>query len=131
MNQPPNPSPHLPSPNHQTLLSYERLDVYQTAMRFLTLSVQIIDSWPSKGHAPLVDQLRRAALSVPLNIAEASGKTTNADRTRYYAVARGSAMECAAVLEASAAVGITERKVAEQGRGELVRIVQMLTKMCR
>ncbi|MFN0248337.1 MAG: four helix bundle protein [Kofleriaceae bacterium] len=49
-----------------------------------------------KGHADLVDQLRRAAQSIPQNIAEGAGKTGRADKARYYAIARGSAMECAA-----------------------------------
>ncbi|HUC07152.1 MAG TPA: four helix bundle protein, partial [Solirubrobacterales bacterium] len=46
------------------------------------------------------DQLRRAALSIPLNIAEASGRTGKAEAARTYAIARGSAMECAAVMDA-------------------------------
>ncbi|MBM4321616.1 MAG: four helix bundle protein, partial [Deltaproteobacteria bacterium] len=42
-------------------------------------------------------QLRRASISTPVNIAEGSGKTKEPDQQRYYAIARGSAMECAAL----------------------------------
>jgi four helix bundle protein len=38
-------------------------------------------------------------MSIPLNIAEAEGRTGDADKARTYAIARGSAMECAAILD--------------------------------
>jgi four helix bundle protein len=112
------------------MLSYEKLDVYQCAVRFLALSSRLVSSWP-KGNAALVDQLRRAALSIPLNIAEAAGKTTVPDRARYYAVARGSAMECAAIVEVSKVLGYTDDAAANEGKDLLVRVVKMLSKMCR
>ena len=46
----------------------------------------------------LKDQLRRAASSITLNLAEGSGKTTYADQRRFYAIAMGSLRECQAVL---------------------------------
>ncbi len=52
-----------------------------------------------KGFSGLTDQLHRAALSVPLNIAEAAGRNTEPDAARHYAIARGSAMECAAIID--------------------------------
>ena len=54
----------------------------------------------ARGHSTLVDQLKRAALLMPLNIAEAAGRTTTHDSGRFFVIARGSAMECAAVLDA-------------------------------
>ena len=82
------------------------------------------------GNAALADQLRRAALSIPLNVAEAAGKISAADRARYYATARGSAMECAAILDVCRALGVLS---ANRGSAKalLVRIVAMLTKLCR
>ncbi len=84
-----------------------------------------------RGHSGLADQLRRAALSVPLNIAESSGKTTSAERKRFCAIARGSAMECSAILDACRVLGLIEQAMADQGKSLLVRVVSMLTKMCR
>jgi four helix bundle protein len=51
-------------------LSHERLDAYQVAIQFLAFSTELVRTFP-KGHSALADQLRRAALSVPLNTAEA------------------------------------------------------------
>jgi four helix bundle protein len=47
----------------------------------------------------VVDQLGRASFSVPLNIAEGSGKFSKADRKNYFTTARASVFECVAVLD--------------------------------
>ncbi|MDX2086449.1 MAG: four helix bundle protein [Kofleriaceae bacterium] len=71
------------------------------ALRDRTPSHSCCDRSPPspRGDAALVDQWRRAALSVPLNIAEAVGKTSEADRHNRYAIARGEAMECGAIID--------------------------------
>ncbi|MBL9015602.1 MAG: four helix bundle protein [Myxococcales bacterium] len=50
------------------------------------------------GTADLQDQLRRAARSIAQNIAEGVGKTTGPDKAKFFAIVRGSAMECVAHL---------------------------------
>jgi four helix bundle protein len=112
------------------MLAYQRLDVYQCAVRALALLSRISTEMP-KGYANLGDQLRRASLSVSLNIAEGSGRATAHDTGRFYAIARGSAMECAAILDACAAIGIGDDGVRAEVMGLLVRVVEMLTRMCR
>ena len=47
----------------------------------------------------VADQLGRASFSVPLNIAEGSGKFSKADRKNYFTTARASVFECVAVLD--------------------------------
>ena len=110
------------------MFSFQKLDVYRCATEFLAEAAVVGERLP-KGHAALGDQLRRAALSVPLNIAEAAGRTSAADKARHYAIARGSAMECAAILDALRLV----RAVDDVARSfELLeRIVSMLTKLSR
>jgi four helix bundle protein len=78
-------------------LNYEKLDVYRCAIEFLTIAMALIDRL-GRGDSALKDQLRRASLSIPLNIAESSGKVFPNDRARFLAIARGSAMECGACL---------------------------------
>ena len=51
------------------MLSFQKLDVYRCSIEFLARSVSLPEVLP-RGHAVLADPLRRAALSVPLNIAE-------------------------------------------------------------
>jgi four helix bundle protein len=111
-------------------LDFERLDVYRCAIDFLALSVRVTAQMP-RGQADLRDQLRRAGTSIPLNIAEASGKTGAADRARFHAIARGSALECAAILDVLLLVGAARPDDVEQGKTLLSRCVAMLSKMCR
>jgi four helix bundle protein len=81
------------------MLSYKKLDVYKCAIELLALAARVLESLRrSKGSGIIADQLRRAALSVPLNIGEGVGKATQADQAKHYVIARGSAMECGAIF---------------------------------
>jgi four helix bundle protein len=114
----------------RSTLDFEKLDVYRCAIDFLTVAVRLTAHMP-RGHADLRDQLRRASSSIPLNIAEACGKTGSADRAHFHAIARGSAFECAAILDVLQRLGAVAPDEVEQAKGLLSRIVAMLSKMCR
>ena len=73
----------------------------------------------------------RAAVSIPLNIAEGAGKVTQADRRRFHAIARGSAMACGAILDVIPLLVPLPHDPIAQAKALLVRIVSMLAKMCR
>src|SRR6185369_16492466 len=118
------------STNEIALFGFERLDVYRTSVEFLALAWQLGEALP-RGQSALGDQLRRAALSVPLNIAEGTGRVGDADVSRHRAIARGSAMECAAILDVLRVLSLAPPDLLIQGRALLLRIVSMLLKLCR
>ena len=70
-------------------------------------------------------------MSVPLNIAEAVGKTSNADRQNRFAIARGEAMECGVVIDVVRLVDVLSEAELSGAKQLLVRVVGMLSKMCR
>ena len=111
-------------------MDHERLDVYQCALRFVEISFGVLDRMP-KGQSELVDQLRRATVSIPLNIAEGTGKPSLAERKRFYGIARGSAMECAAILDLLRIQRFVDPKEAADGKELISRTIAMLTKLCR
>lgn len=110
------------------MLHFQKLDVYQRAIEFLTVANRIRGRLP-KGNADLADQLRRASQSIPQNIAEGCGRTSRADKARHYTIARGSAMECAAHLDVMKVDDLVESELYERGVDLLERIVAMLTKL--
>ena len=114
------------------MFGFQKLDVYRCAVTFLGVASRLAERVP-RGHSALSDQLRRAALSVPLNVAEGSGKGTMEDREarRLYAIARGSALECAAIVDAFQALQFVPAAEADNAHELLERIVSMLTKMAR
>jgi four helix bundle protein len=111
------------------MFGFHRLDAYQNAIKFLALASKIATDLP-RGHAELADQLRRAGLSVPLNIAEGSGKF-NRDAIRFYGIARGSALECAAILDVIEALALVDASVLGEPRRRLESTVRMLTGLMR
>ncbi len=111
-------------------MNYRNLDVYRKAVRFLPLASRIAAALPPP-YAALADQVRRASLSVVLNIAEGSGKTSGPDQRRFYAMARGSAMECGAIVDACMSLNLVDPSAAKDGDDILSGVVQMLSKMCR
>jgi four helix bundle protein len=111
-------------------LDHENLDVYRLSIEFLARAHRLLEALPPH-RRELRSQLERAAMSVPLNIAEGCGKPSSADRARFHAVARGSAMECGALLDVFGVMGHATKDDVEIGKRMLARIVSMLTKMCR
>lgn len=115
---------------HRPPLDHENLDVYRLSLEFLALALRMLDTIPP-ARRELRSQLERAAMSVPLNIAEGCGKPGAADRARYHGIARGSAMECGALLDVCGLMGLAAPQVVDQGKRLLSREVAMLTKLCR
>jgi four helix bundle protein len=111
------------------MLSFQRLDVYRCAIEFLGLTVKI-PKLP-RGQSDVADQLRRAALSVPLNIAEGAGRASAADGARHYAIARGSAMECAALMDVLRTLDLLDEAHYASSIELLARVISMLTRMCQ
>jgi four helix bundle protein len=110
------------------MLSFQRLDVYQRSIQFLTFASELVEELPL-GHAERANQLIRAAESVPRNIAEGAGRWSKLDMSKHYKIARGEAMECAASLDVLRVRRFIEQPRYERGIELLEAVVAMLTKM--
>jgi four helix bundle protein len=113
-----------------SLLDHEKLDVYQASIDLVVLIDGIVESLP-RGRGYLADQFQRAALSVPLNIAEGAGEFSAAEKGRFYRMAKRSATECAGLFDVCLRLKLIEKGQYDRGRELLLRIVAMLTKMAK
>ena len=104
--------------------------MYQIAIEFVVLADVIVENLP-RGRAYLSDQLRRAALSIPLNIAEGAGEYAVEEKVRFYRMAKRSATECAGILDVCQRLQLVDEQHQTKGRELLIRIVSMLIKMAR
>jgi four helix bundle protein len=111
------------------LFDHERLTVCQRSLEFVRWAGTALERIPARTSAR--DQLDRASTSIPLNIAEGNGRHTAADRCRFLDTARGSALECAAVLDVLVARGVLAEAEVEVPKGQLAEVVSMLVGLIR
>ncbi len=110
---------------------HERLHVYQASLDFLKwLQNQKIMERIPKGLA-VHGHLDRASTSTPMNIAEGNGKFTQRDRCKYFDIARGSTLECAAVLDILVVKSILAEDEIVPGKKILYSIISMLVGLIR
>ena len=108
---------------------HEKLDVYQESIAFCGWVGELLAAISAKAAAK--DQLDRASTSIPLNIAEGNGKFSARDRARFFEIARGSALECAACLDVLVVRKLATEDKVIPAKERLARIVQMLVGLLR
>ena len=121
----PTPAAASATPAAEPLLDANRLHVYAVALELHAVCSTLV---ADLGHV-VRDQLERASLSVVLNIAEGGGRRSRRDKARFYAIARGSATEMAALLDVLEARRLAASGSIEAGRRLAIRVVQMLTRL--
>jgi len=84
---------------------FRNLIVWQKAMEFVRLVYGLARQLPAEERYALADQLRRAAVSVPSNIAEGNGRASNKDYAHFLSIARGSLYETITQLELARELG--------------------------
>ncbi len=112
--------PSSPGP----LFDHEKLEVYRESIAFVAWLSVLLEETVRIGDVR--DQLDRASTSIPLNIAEGNGKYNLKDRCRFFDIAHGSALECAAGLDTLVAKAKATAEQIRPGKERLQRIVRML-----
>src|SRR5438876_7372331 len=108
----------------ESWFDHEKLEVYREAISFIAWLSALLEGTLRIGEVK--DQLDRASTSIPLNIAEGNGKYTPKDRCRFFDIAHGSALECAAGLDILVAKAKLTSDQIRPGKERLQRIVRML-----
>lgn len=80
-------------------LNHQKLNVYTPSRMLVLECYKLSKQLPDSEKFGMISQIRRAALSVHLNIAEGASRKSEAERKRYYEIARGSVIEIDAALD--------------------------------
>lgn len=79
--------------------NYKNLDVYKESKTLVMLVYALLKKLPREENYALCDQLRRAVISIPSNIAEGSGRTSSKDQAHFLEIAYGSLMEVSCQID--------------------------------
>lgn len=109
--------------------SYKDLIVWQKAMELVKEIFRLTSKFPKSEIYGLVSQMRRCAVGIPSNIAEAFGRRSLKYSAQFYSIAFGSALELETQLIISKELKMTELDAFENSERLLLEICKMLNSM--
>jgi len=106
--------------------SYRDLEVWQKGMSFAKYIYQVTAGFPVEERFSLVNQIRRAAISIPSNIAEGHARSGTAEFQHFISIAMGSIAEVETQILLSADLGYLNNGVKDNLLSDLDTIGKML-----
>lgn len=108
-------------------LNHQKLDIYSVSREFVFECYKLTKTLPDSEKFGMISQIRRAALSVHLNIAEGSSRKSEAERKRYYEIARGSVIEIDAALDIATDLDYLKEKSFDKLAEAMIRCFKILS----
>lgn len=105
---------------------FEKLTVYKQALALVDMIYEISRKFPKEETYNITSQLRRAAISIPLNIAEGQGRGSKKSNKQFLLVARGSAYELVALYDICGKRGYLEEGLKEVMYSTTIEVISML-----
>jgi four helix bundle protein len=109
---------------------FENLEVYKRSLNYSITLCEIASNFPMK-FSRIRGQLIGAAISVPLNIAEGSGRKSNKEKINFYKISRSSLFECIPILEICLKLTLIDNKMYQRIRDETVELSKMINGLIR
>lgn len=109
--------------------SHQDLNVYQNSMNLVEKLYKFTVNFPLEEKYGIISQLRRAAVSVPTNIAEGAGRNSKKDFARFLRISLGSLAEIETLLEISCRLELCSK--ATDMQEEIIHIRRMLLKLIK
>jgi four helix bundle protein len=107
---------------------FKELEIWKKSRTFCVKVYSVTSSFPSEERFGLTNQLRRAAVSIPSNIAEGSSRQSNKDFARFLEISIGSAYEIETQLSIASDLGFINTDKADELIITLDEIVKMTSK---
>jgi len=110
-------------------LSHTKLDVFKVLKEFVLTCYKETKEFPSEEKFGMISKIRRAALSVHLNVAEGCSRKSLAERKRFYEIAGGSLVEVDTELEIAVNLNYTSKEKMNESGILIIRTFQLISKM--
>jgi len=110
-------------------LTHTKLDVFISGKNLVLGYYRISKLLPPDERFNMTQQLRRAALSVQLNVAEGSSRKSPVERRRYYEISRGSVIEIDTILDIAEELEYFKKEELTQTGELIIKTFKMLSKM--
>jgi len=111
--------------------SHKKLDVWLKSFELTKSIYKVTKKFPSKEKYGLVSQMRRAAVSIPSNIAEGAARQTNKDTLQFLIVARSSLSELDTQIELSHSLGIIDLQNYQNLQNQITSVDSLLSGLIR
>ena len=108
-------------------LNHQKLEVYTYSREFAFACYKLTKALPPEEKFGMISQIRRAALSVHLNIAEGASRKSEQERKRYYEIARGSIIEIDAALDIANDLKYLSNVDTQQLGEKMIKTFKLLT----
>ena len=112
-------------------LNHQKLDAYTISKEFVFECYRLTLILPGDEKFGMITQIRRAALSTHLNIAEGASRKSAAERRRYYEIARGSIIEIDAALDIANGLNYLKNFNLAQLSEKMIRCFKLLSGMMK
>mgnify|MGYP001226452054 CR=1 FL=1 len=112
------------------VFKFEDLKVYQKALDFVDIAYEVSQNFPKSELYNLTSQFKRAAVSIPLNIAEGAGDT-NAQFNRFLEIASGSVKECVVCSTIARRQNFLSEEKNLENRRKLAELSKMISSLKR
>jgi four helix bundle protein len=107
-------------------LIHTRLDVFQSSKSLVLECYKLTEQFPSTEKFGMVRQIRRAALSVHLNIAEGCSRKSSQERKRFFEIARGSVIEIDTAVDVAVSLHHCSIQAVQVPGAELIKTFKLL-----
>lgn len=110
-------------------LNHQKLDIYSVSRQFELDCYKLTSKLPTEEKFGMITQMRRAALSVHLNIAEGASRKSETERKRYFEISRGSVIEIDAAMDIENDLGYLREVETENLGNSTINCFKLLTGM--
>ncbi len=110
-------------------LAHSKLDVYQCSKELVFSCYSLSKKFPDYERFAMTQQIRRAGLSIILNLAEGCSRKSSKERNRYFEIARGSLVEVDTCLDVAHDLKYFNEEEAQPLGKIMIRVFQMLSAM--